>query len=876
MSKLKQSIVVQRQVPEHIRENYPLFVEFIKSYYDYLELTQSRQLESIRDIDTSLDEFIDNFKSEIAKNVPIELSTDKRLLIKHLREFYLARGSEASYKFLFRTLFGKEVELFYPSSQILRVSDGKWKQDVSIFVENTGNSADLFALNGKYIKIKSGNKTIETYVENVLEYTPEIYEVFIQRDYVNNIKVGATVTYSDSTGTYTGTILKCPSKLSIYKPGKGFKIGQLFALKTQIGRGCVVKVTKVSSEGAILAIQVIRFGLDYKSTFYSYLSSKKIEAYEYVHPLKIGAGESSYAEYTATSATQTFNINYLIESGNPLILVDVIRGNTDVTNITYTATTGTSVTISGLQSGDTVKLSGVVIKGIPPAPNDPSYNERTGGFIDYGFASEQTYMAYDESIPIGTQSHRADRYFADPSYVGEIVEQFYADDTSAPIDEDLAIIQIDLGAVARYPGYYMTVDGFISDEMYIQDGNYYQSFSYVLKVEEELRKYADIVKSLLHPAGMKMFSEYSIYRELKLEFTKTLVVRNLQLPLDGHPPSEVFVNQQGYNYNKYDYIDGEWVPAEDASRVYSKPGKAALFSRKVLEDIYSTSDSVYKEFFKNLVETSTASDAVSKFVEKPIDEIQSLTDDLLKDIFKNISETVLQLELISKSLEKPVDDTYTVAENISKLVDKNLSEAQSLVDDMSKDITKAITELQYLVEVYSVVFDKALADQYSIQEKYENNLNKIFSDEAFAAEIEFLRDVTKNLSDALTLTEELQNDFSKALADTQFLTDRLENLFERQTDDTFTLADLCEVARLKFVDDFIAMLEEYSNALAKEFGDLITIADTLNSKDSEKTLSADSINTTMNGRITFDASKYDAENYFEVFQDFQQPATTLS
>ena len=51
MSKLKQSIAVLRQIPEHIRDNYPLFVEFIKIYYQYLEQTQQQDLESLHDID---------------------------------------------------------------------------------------------------------------------------------------------------------------------------------------------------------------------------------------------------------------------------------------------------------------------------------------------------------------------------------------------------------------------------------------------------------------------------------------------------------------------------------------------------------------------------------------------------------------------------------------------------------------------------------------------------------------------------------------------------------------------------------------------------------------------------------------------------------
>ena len=170
MSKLKQSIAVQRQIPEHIRINYPAFVEFIKLYYEFLEETQAQNLEKIRDVDDTLEEFIDRFKEELAKNVPIELAADKRTLLKHIRQFYLSRGSEESFKFVFKALFGQEAELFYPSTQMLRVSDGKWQQEISVFVRITGTTPNLFPVNGKFINIITPRKTIQTFVSGVSAY----------------------------------------------------------------------------------------------------------------------------------------------------------------------------------------------------------------------------------------------------------------------------------------------------------------------------------------------------------------------------------------------------------------------------------------------------------------------------------------------------------------------------------------------------------------------------------------------------------------------------------------------------------------------------------------------------------------------------------
>jgi hypothetical protein len=44
----------------------------------------------------------------------------------------------------------------------------------------------------------------------------------------------------------------------------------------------------------------------------------------------------------------------------------------------------------------------------------------------------------------------------------------------------------------------------------LQDNQYYQEFSYVIRVAEVLEKYKSIIKSLVHPAGSALFGDYMI------------------------------------------------------------------------------------------------------------------------------------------------------------------------------------------------------------------------------------------------------------------------------------------------------------------------------------------------------------------------------
>ena len=43
MSDFKTSLLINRQVPEYIRDEYPLFITFLEAYYEYLENEQGSQ-----------------------------------------------------------------------------------------------------------------------------------------------------------------------------------------------------------------------------------------------------------------------------------------------------------------------------------------------------------------------------------------------------------------------------------------------------------------------------------------------------------------------------------------------------------------------------------------------------------------------------------------------------------------------------------------------------------------------------------------------------------------------------------------------------------------------------------------------------------------
>ena len=134
---LKTSLLINRQVPEFIREDHPLFISFLEAYYEFLETEQgtqnndltkiSKDLRYLPDIDTSLDAFESNFLNTYANLIPKDVTVDKAFLIKNVLPLYLAKGSPRSFQFLFRMFFGQEVELKFGKDQLLKASDSDYK-----------------------------------------------------------------------------------------------------------------------------------------------------------------------------------------------------------------------------------------------------------------------------------------------------------------------------------------------------------------------------------------------------------------------------------------------------------------------------------------------------------------------------------------------------------------------------------------------------------------------------------------------------------------------------------------------------------------------------------------------------------------------------
>lgn len=145
MANQKTSILINRQLPEFIREEYPLFQTFLEAYFEFLEnrqgtqkndlINRAKELRNISDVDLSLVDFEEQFLNTYAQFFPKDTAVTKEFLIKNVMPFYLAKGSEKSFKFLFRSLFNQEIEFKRVSDNIIRTSDGEWIKENKLRID---------------------------------------------------------------------------------------------------------------------------------------------------------------------------------------------------------------------------------------------------------------------------------------------------------------------------------------------------------------------------------------------------------------------------------------------------------------------------------------------------------------------------------------------------------------------------------------------------------------------------------------------------------------------------------------------------------------------------------------------------------------------
>ena len=228
----KLSTLVENQFPQFYKEEGPKFLQFVKAYYEYLEQDGKQQetqrnLQNYKDIDETLNEYIQYFRSELMAEIPNDALADKRLLAKRIKDLYTTKGTIESYKLLFRILYNEDVEVTFPADQMLKVSDGDYQIDRYL---TTHHNPKTFTLIGK--TIKGTDSQAEGLVEDVRRIVAKGRD--IDQILLSNIKGDfstiETIKLKNSDTGYTPIAEGGIRKVTIVSAGGEYRSGDVLKL----------------------------------------------------------------------------------------------------------------------------------------------------------------------------------------------------------------------------------------------------------------------------------------------------------------------------------------------------------------------------------------------------------------------------------------------------------------------------------------------------------------------------------------------------------------------------------------------------------------------------------------------------------------------
>ena len=261
------SVKVENQLPAFITQDHPTFISFMQAYYEYMEQKGKPyeiigNLNNYADLGKTTDEFLKYFKSQFAVDIP-EIafnSANKPLALKRLRDFYRAKGSEKSFDFFFRLLYNQEIELYYPSVDILRTSDGRYDKSQIVRCVDASGTDQVFNLIGK--KITGSVSGATALVESILKES--VGSTLVSTIYLSGtigIFVGGE-TITD--GNITFDLGKMLTEVEVVVAGNNYPLGATVPISGGgvVNSGAVCKIAELS-EGSILTVTIADGGSGY-------------------------------------------------------------------------------------------------------------------------------------------------------------------------------------------------------------------------------------------------------------------------------------------------------------------------------------------------------------------------------------------------------------------------------------------------------------------------------------------------------------------------------------------------------------------------------------------------------------------------------------
>jgi hypothetical protein len=627
----KTSLLVNDQLPAFVREEHDTFIKFMEYYYKSLEvdgqtLYVAKNFPRYLNIDIinqhildahnpggereyyDYHAFLQKMYDIYIKYIPDSILADKVTLVKHAKEFYRSSGTEKSVRFLIRALFDKEAEFYYPKTDILRTSDGKWFIEKSlkildIKVDNTANDSAVnnFA-NTKIIGLSSNASAIVEKVDTYFDKGQIIYELKlsnISKEFVNNEGIFAYYTEEGVDKQITANLFSGQiTAVQIIEGGTGYTEGTTVPIISGQGSGAQIVISKVS-KGSIKAAGILKSGAGFKvddtlvisgsgSGAYGYLVDVDDSGFYHPNSYNIVWSTINLESNTAIGNITYSNLNSLIvdpandsagfgnsmsyfvygNCGPALSALITLGGQNYVPPVSITISANSIMSKLGILGkmqiveggtgyaiGDWIQFTntfgssgtGAIANVTNVAANgmitEVKFQQMPGHIVggsgyDWDYLPAANIISatgVGANVAVTAVLGQNEELTQSISDIG-IIEGLtiisggtgYLDDPTLALDlfgDGTATAKLySTTGVFSYPGRFINDDGKLSAYNFLEDRDYYQEFSYVVRVDESIENYRAALRDLTHPAGTKLFGEYTFIYDKETDTNTNVTV----------------------------------------------------------------------------------------------------------------------------------------------------------------------------------------------------------------------------------------------------------------------------------------------------------------------------------------------------------------
>ena len=514
-----------------------------------------QQLLEYADADNTIYDFLENMRNSFLQALPYELATgvDKRKLIRNIRDLYSAKGTSESHKTLMRLLFDEESEVVYPNEFLLKPSNGNWEKKRIMRVVVSGSNFSPEEFIGQKITGESSGAT--AFVESELTFvegTDSVTEFDLDENQITGtFTSGETISAVSNTTDLTikATVKSIVTSASVSTTGSLYTDGQTVNVITGstggnslatvvvdgIGQGSVDGIV-IDDAGTGFAVgDVINF--NNTGTNGSGVEAKVTVVGGGIAPESgtVSAGGISATDHIVledyTGVTDQDRGNKIVVETGTFANLSVASEAGEITDIQITKSGSgyeslpliSSVTTSGGTGAKLKPFSNTIgtVQGLKVTNNGLNYaSAPTLLFYRNAILKDITgTFAAGDSLTSHTGtvvSFDSDRQLL---VVSLTVAGTWTDGTSITTSGASATIghaafgtgTTDVGIISTKDGDFLDEKGKVSESvMRIQDGDYYQDYSYEIKLGQSLLEYKNALYKTTHPTGWKVFGKVTV------------------------------------------------------------------------------------------------------------------------------------------------------------------------------------------------------------------------------------------------------------------------------------------------------------------------------------------------------------------------------